>query len=198
MFKKLLGNDLIYANEKYGKTFNFHNRALPLFSANTLPTVATCRARTRPHVIPVAFPRSYLGNENPEVEAALMASLDGILLRIVQGWQRRYQRGMGGQSWSPIHPEVSARFREDSDRVSRYIAAATVTDFRAPAEPAKLMNAGAGGVQGLPRSPRPTSTSRHGSPPRTGRPWGGKKFIERLLSTPGFPTCATPSPRRVC
>ena len=114
-----------------------------------------------------------------------MASLDGILLRIVQGWQRRYQRGMGGQSWSPIHPEVSARFREDSDRVSRYIAAATVTDFRAPAEPAKLMNAGAGGVQGPATKSQTYEHFKAWVASENGKAMGRKKFIERLLSTPG-------------
>lgn len=119
-FKMLTGEDPVAANRKYGKRFTFTNRALFVFSANTLPTVGENSRAYVERMVPIHFGRTFAGHEDPTMELTMLADeLPGILRRWVSAWQRRRIRGtaLAGD------PAVRAQFEQSSDRVAQFIAA---------------------------------------------------------------------------
>ncbi len=117
-FKMLTGEDPINGNRKYGGQFLFTNRALFAFSANTLPTVGESSRAYVERIKPFAFPHSFAGRENAEIEVSMMAELPGILVRWVRAWQRLAGRGRR----LPTPAGVWAEFEERSDRVRQWVA----------------------------------------------------------------------------
>lgn len=120
MFKTMTGDDLISANRKFGAQFEFRNKALFAFSANTLPTVKEASRAYSERVRPVAFPRSFAGHENPELEELMMArELPGILSRWVTAAQRRRVRGMDVAVPDAVRREFDQRSNSVADWVAR-------------------------------------------------------------------------------
>lgn len=119
LFKRLTGEDPIQANRKYGKTFAFTNRALFVFSANEIPTVAeTSRAYVQ-RITAFHFNQSYAGKEKPEIEEKIIRDeLPGILRRWVSSWQKFSGRG----TYLPPDARVQQEFETSSDRVARWVA----------------------------------------------------------------------------
>lgn len=119
VFKRVTGDDPITANRKYGAMFTFRANSLFLFSANTLPTVGEESSAYLNRIVPVVFPKTYAGNENPHIEAALLAELPGILVRWVHARREHMQRSW---RWTAVPPVVSDHFSAHSDRVTRFVA----------------------------------------------------------------------------
>lgn len=87
-FKKLTGWDLIRANPKYGKDFEFKNTALFAFSANEIPSVGETSRAYFERMVPISFANSYAGKEDPAVLAGLLVELPGFFNLLVRAWQR--------------------------------------------------------------------------------------------------------------
>jgi putative DNA primase/helicase len=119
LFKMLTGEDPVQADRKYGKTFQFTNRALFAFSANEIPTVSeTSRAYVQ-RIAPFSFNKSFAGREDPRIEETMVRDeLPGILLRWVGAWRRFVERG----TYCPTDPDVQQEFETSSDRVARWVA----------------------------------------------------------------------------
>lgn len=117
-FKMLTGEDVIHANRKYGKEFQFTNQALFAFSANELPTVSEASRAYANRVKPFEFPYSFAGREDPSIEDRVMGELPGILVRWVAAWQRYAARG----GYLPTDPKVMREFETRSDRVALWVS----------------------------------------------------------------------------
>ncbi|MBN7385455.1 phage/plasmid primase, P4 family [Mycobacteroides abscessus] len=119
VFKQALGEDPITANRKYGRMFTFKNTAAFLMSANTVPTVSEESSAYLNRIVPVSFPKTYQGKEDPSVKDAILAELPGISVRWVLA--RRAHRARRYR-WLQPHPAVAAAFGQASDRVARFAA----------------------------------------------------------------------------
>lgn len=117
-FKMLTGEDVIHANRKYGREFQFTNQALFAFSANELPTVSEASRAYANRVKPFEFPYSFAGREDPSIEDRIMGELPGILVRWVAAWQRFTARG----GYLPTDPGVMREFETRSDRVALWVS----------------------------------------------------------------------------
>src|SRR5690606_17453600 len=111
LFKQLTGADTVHANRKYGHQFEFTNTALFAFSANRIPTVNETSSAYLERIKPFSFPHSFAGRENPDLEAALMEELPGILVRLVEAWRRRKERG----GYLPTDADTLRAFETGSD-----------------------------------------------------------------------------------
>ncbi len=122
-FKMLTGDDAISAERKWGHPFQFHFRGLFLWTANTIPTVSDRGGAYVARIRPYLFPHSYLGHEDPSIEAAMMGELPGILVRLAQGHRRLVERGQyldtakTSDAWSA--------FARQTDRVRAFLHART-------------------------------------------------------------------------
>ncbi|SHW67307.1 phage/plasmid primase, P4 family, C-terminal domain protein [Mycobacteroides abscessus subsp. abscessus] len=125
VFKMALGEDPITANRKYGRMFTFKNTAMFAMSANTVPTVGEDSSAYLNRIVPVSFPKTYQGKEDPTVKDALLAELPGIAVRWVLA--RRAHRARRYR-WLKPHPAVSAAFGAASDRVTRFLDACCTVD----------------------------------------------------------------------
>ncbi|AGM27697.1 hypothetical protein MABM_22040 [Mycobacteroides abscessus] len=119
VFKQALGEDPITANRKYGRMFTFKNTAAFLMSANTVPTVSEESSAYLNRIVPVSFPKTYQGKEDPTIRDAILAELPGIAVRWVLA--RRAHRARRYR-WLTPHPAVAAAFGQASDRVARFVA----------------------------------------------------------------------------
>lgn len=128
LFKMMTGEDRITADRKSGSIFDFTNRALFAFSANELPTVGEGSRAYVERIRPVWFRRSFAGSEDPGVEDKLLSELPGILVRWVEAWQRRANRGRA----LPLAVDVSAEFETRSDRVRQWVSEQCVVVSEAP------------------------------------------------------------------
>ncbi|SHR07484.1 bacteriophage protein [Mycobacteroides abscessus subsp. abscessus] len=128
-FKMLSGDDPITANRKYGAMLTFRNNALFLFSANTIPTVGEESSAYLNRMVPVVFPKTYAGSEDPRIESELLEELPGILVR----WVRAYQAYMTrGYAFANVPSRVAEHFGAASDRVARFIAECCVVGVDVP------------------------------------------------------------------
>lgn len=128
-FKTMSGDDPITANRKYGAMVTFRNNALFLFSANTIPTVGEESSAYLNRMVPVVFPKTYAGSEDPRIESELLSELPGILVR----WVRAYQAHMArGYTFVSPPSAVAEHFGAASDRVARFIAEGCVVGVEVP------------------------------------------------------------------
>jgi putative DNA primase/helicase len=97
VFKMATGQDFIYAERKNGQPFRFVSWAVPLFSANQIPTSSDTSEGylSRWEVIPFTVNlRALPGGINPKIEEYIVANeLPGIARRGVEGLQRLMTRG---------------------------------------------------------------------------------------------------------
>lgn len=119
VFKMALGEDPITANRKYGRMFTFKNTAMFAMSANTVPTVSEESSAYLNRIVPVSFPKTYQGKEDPTVKDAILSELAGIAVRWVLA--RRAHRARRYR-WLQPHPAVAAAFGQSSDRVARFVS----------------------------------------------------------------------------
>jgi putative DNA primase/helicase len=118
MFKMLTGEDLIAANPKYGKPFDFINRALFAFSANEVPSVGESSRAYSERIKPFRFGTSFAGREDHQIELDMLKELPGIFNHLVRAWQARRDRGRELTTDAAVRQE----FEQASDRVSQWVA----------------------------------------------------------------------------
>ena len=82
-FKMATGGDRLTAQKKYGHPFSFTNRALMMFSANSLPGTADATEGFWSRWLILPFEQSYLGSEDASIEDGLCQELPGILTKVV-------------------------------------------------------------------------------------------------------------------
>ncbi|CPW62343.1 phage/plasmid primase, P4 family [Mycobacteroides abscessus] len=134
VFKQALGEDPITANRKYGRMFTFKNTAAFLMSANRVPTVAEESSAYLNRIVPVAFPKTYQGREDPRVKDTILSELHGIAVRWVLA--RRAHRARRYR-WLTPHPAVAAAFGQASDRVARFVSDCCIVGGQQSARPGR-------------------------------------------------------------
>lgn len=117
VFKQLTGGDDVTAEKKYAQAFTFTSQALHVFSANTLPEVTEQSSAFMNRVVPVQFPHTFEGSEDPSLEEQLMLELPGILVRLVEGAQRVLRRG----GYPEFDPRVMGAFSAGVDPVALFV-----------------------------------------------------------------------------
>lgn len=187
VFKQALGEDPITANRKYGRMFTFKNTAAFMMSANTVPTVSEESSAYLNRIVPVSFPKTYEGKEDPTVKDALLVELPGIAVRWVLA--RRAHRARRYR-WLTPHPAVSAAFGQASDRVARFVADCCIVGGQSSARPGREGTdfGGAGGwrtgiVAPLSDCHEAFKSWCHDESSRT---MGRSTFRARLETQPGF------------
>jgi putative DNA primase/helicase len=173
-FKMLTGEDVIHANRKYGKEFQFTNQALFAFSANELPTVSEASRAYANRIKPFEFPFTFAGREDPSIEDRIMAELPGILVRWVAAWQRYTARG----GYLPTDPRVMREFETRSDRVALWVSEKCTVHTDAAG---KLV----GPEQGTKKSTLHEMFKAWAKDEDSSAPMSSRKFIERLRSVNG-------------
>ena len=115
--KMLTGEDQLQGNRKYGAQFSFTSQALLAFSANDVPTVNDPTGAYQERAVPFHFQQQFIGKENPEIEAAILRELPGILNRFVGALRAHRQRGgyIGADS------ATRANFARASNRVKEFL-----------------------------------------------------------------------------
>ena len=117
-FKMLTGEDVINANRKYGRQFQFTNKALFMFSANEVPSVGESSRAYLERVKPFAFHKTFAGAEDSGIERHIKEhERAGLLKRLVDAGVRMRDRG----TYSPTDPATLAEFADASDRVSQWM-----------------------------------------------------------------------------
>jgi P4 family phage/plasmid primase-like protien len=81
--KALTGDNLVMAERKNRDPFEFTSWAVPMFSANELPGVNDASEGFFSRWLPIVFPYSFIGREDPRLTEALLAELPGIAARAV-------------------------------------------------------------------------------------------------------------------
>jgi P4 family phage/plasmid primase-like protien len=188
LFKMMTGEDVINGNRKYGRQFTFTNRALFLFSANTLPTVGDDSDAYTARIKPFRFNRSFRGSEDPRIEDDMMAELPGILVRLVAAWQRLTARG----HYLATDADVMEDFSIKSNRVYQWFTE------RCDLHPIPYRTVNAKGPDTFAKSQEPKVPENHASTKRllasAFNRWadenemskmGSRKIIERLTCIDG-------------
>jgi putative DNA primase/helicase len=121
IFKKATGGDDISAERKFNHPFTFRFRGLFLWTMNLVPTVA--EAASAPYlarVRPYRFARSFLRHENPDIEAAIVATdLPGVLVRLVESLRRI--DGRNGYLDNDATAAEMAWFVRQTDRLAMFL-----------------------------------------------------------------------------
>lgn len=93
--KAITGDDLISAEHKGRDMFNFTAWAVPVFSANKIPPSADVTSGYLSRWLPIEFPTSFVGREDPELTARLTtkAELAGVAAKAVPALRRLMARG---------------------------------------------------------------------------------------------------------
>ncbi|MGH3965745.1 MAG: phage/plasmid primase, P4 family [Pseudonocardiaceae bacterium] len=195
VWKMLTGEDLISANLKYGRMFDFVNQALFAFSANELPTVSEASRAYFERIKPFKFAHSFAGQEDPALEEAILKDeLPGVLRR----WQRAFARLRTRGQFRSTAAGIEAEFETSSDRVRLWMSEEMSVVTEVPAT--------SGAENGPDERNEAARAVSEGSklPPRFGTaptkllelfvawakdngytPIGRKKFVERLTSMNG-------------
>lgn len=173
-FKMLTGEDLIHANRKYGREFQFTNQALFAFSANELPTVSEASRAYANRIKPFEFPFSFAGREDQSIEDGIMEELPGILVRWVAAWQRYTARG----GYLPTDPTVMREFETRSDRVALWVSEKCTVHADAAG---RLV----GPEQGTKKSTLHEMFKAWAKDEDSSAPMSARKFWERLRSVSG-------------
>lgn len=172
LFKMLTGEDVIKANRKYGKQFEFTNQALIAFSANELPTVSEASRAYAERMKPFSFPNSFAGREDKTLEDRLLAELPGILARWVKAYGRFLARGGYGRT----DTLTQSVFEAKSDRVVQFFQdMCTLTPAR---HGQKLEGAACTGRRDVAVAFNAWSERNGGSP------MGERAFFQRLANVP--------------
>ena len=126
LFKALTGDDPVRAQRKYGQPFTFRARCLFAFSANSIPTASEVSSAYLNRIRPIPFPNTFAGAEDPTIEDRLSLELPGILVRLVEAFQRYAERG--GYMDTLATRRVADQFARASDRVRLFLAEAGTAD----------------------------------------------------------------------
>lgn len=122
ILKALTGEDTIHAEYKGVDGFDLQNMALLAFSANTVPLTSEASQAYLSRASVFRFDRTFLGAEDPTIEAAMLLELPGIFRRLVEALIERRKRGRFLEGDQSVQQDFACR----SDRVRAYLAERTV------------------------------------------------------------------------
>lgn len=116
-FKQLTGGERVRVDQKYKPQFMMESQALHVFSANTLPEVGEQSSAFMNRVVPISFPHTFEGHEDPGIEEQLLEELPGIVVRLVEAVQRFLERG----GYPAFDPSVVGEFAAEVDPVALFL-----------------------------------------------------------------------------
>lgn len=136
-FKRLTGDDRIFAEEKGKPGFEYWNRAKLLFSANMLPPTKDKSLGYFRRWVLIDFNRQMVANPNPRLAADLLEEKSGILNWMLAGARRLNERGF---TYTSDPKEMAARYISRSEPVTQFLGDCCEEDFDA-FEPSKKLYA---------------------------------------------------------
>lgn len=119
-FKMATGGDRLTAQRKYGHPFSFTNRALMMFSANSLPGTADATEGFWSRWLILPFDQSYLGNEDASIEEGLCQELPGILVAVVKTIQKMRSTGWQLTQCDRVNAALE-QYRVDADPIRTFV-----------------------------------------------------------------------------
>lgn len=129
-FKMATGGDTIYAEHKYGQSFEFEPWCTMLFSANAAPPSRDTSIGYYSRWVIVPFAADLRGRERPEEELdgelQQPAELQGLLARAIRGLQRLMARGRF--ELPPSVADACETFRRDTDTVASFASECLTAD----------------------------------------------------------------------
>jgi putative DNA primase/helicase len=123
-FKKVTGDDVVRVQAKYQKARWLHPTAVHLFSANSIPAIGEDSRAYLNRVVPISFPKTFEGREDPALERAMLAELPAIAGRWLDAHSVRVRDGV----WTETDPETQAEFELASDPVRQFLDDETIPD----------------------------------------------------------------------
>lgn len=122
MFKKLVGEDMIGAERKFGNRFQFENWAVPVFSANKFPGSSDVTEGYLRRWIVLHFHKK-IKNKIPGLSDVLTLELPGIAAKAIPALQRLMARG----KFEPFGEATKGinEFAEAIDQVRQWVASGT-------------------------------------------------------------------------
>ena len=166
--KQVAGREPISARHLYGEFFTFQPRFTAWVRTNHKPIIKGDDDGIWRRVIVLPFRRKFEPHEqDPHLEAKLLAERDGILRWMVEGAQNYLKQGM---FFSPLMQAERKQFRKDSDMLGEFLEECTIAQPKGKVEQARLYSKWAAwcGVNGT-------------------HPGSKKTFTQRLAER-GFPT----------
>lgn len=109
ILKKLTGNDMISAEEKYKPQFNFVNKAKLIVVTNELPEIQDHSIAIFSRLLIIDFPKTFIKNANPDLikELTLEEELSGLLNVLLERLPCVLKHGI---SYSKSVEEISEKY----------------------------------------------------------------------------------------
>jgi P4 family phage/plasmid primase-like protien len=125
-FKMLTSGDIMSAQKKYGKRFQFSNFAKMVFAANDPPDTEDSYSYYRRLVI-LPFDRTFEQNPNLINELTIEAELSGLLNLALKGWQAL--RAEGKFQEESIQ-KIKDQYQHRANYVKRFVDDICIIDFQ--------------------------------------------------------------------
>ncbi|MCB1257059.1 MAG: DUF3854 domain-containing protein [Microthrixaceae bacterium] len=119
LMKRVFGGDPIPGELKFGKSWDFYNRAAMIFMGNDIPHVDDTSGAFAARLTPVVFPHSNVGKEDRGLGKRLSAERSGILNRLLDAWRERHLNR--NSAYLPPAPEAMEEFITATNPVASYI-----------------------------------------------------------------------------
>ncbi|HET9807308.1 MAG TPA: phage/plasmid primase, P4 family [Nitrososphaeraceae archaeon] len=110
ILKKLSGNDLLSAEEKYKPQFKFRNFAKIIVVTNELPEIDEDNIAIFSRLVVIDFPKTYIDNANPDLikELTTKDELSGLLTVLLKRLPRVLKHGI---SYTKSVEEIARKYR---------------------------------------------------------------------------------------
>lgn len=126
MVKQIAGREPISARFLHKEFFTFLPRFTTWVRTNHKPIVKGDDDGIWRRIIPIPFRRKFAPHEqDPKLEAKLLAERDGILMWMIEGAMEYYRNGI---SLSPAIKREQAKYRKDSDMLGEFLGECTDVD----------------------------------------------------------------------
>lgn len=134
--KQLAGREPISARHLYGEFFTFQPRFTVWVRTNHKPIIKGDDDGIWRRLVVLPFRRKFEPHEqDPHLEAKLLAERDGILRWMVEGAQKYLKQGM---YLSPVMQAERKQFRKDSDMLGEFLEECTIAQSGGKVEQARL------------------------------------------------------------
>lgn len=126
MVKQIAGREPISARFLHKEFFTFLPRFTTWVRTNHKPIVKGDDDGIWRRIIPIPFRRKFAPHEqDPKLEAKLLAERDGILMWMIEGAMEYYRNGI---TLSPAIKREQAKYRKDSDMLGEFLGECTDVD----------------------------------------------------------------------
>lgn len=103
---KIVGGDPVSIDRKYKAPYHARLNTRLIIESNMDLGVHDATGALASRIVPLIFPRSFAGQEDPSVPAEVLSEIDSILLWALEGWDRVYLRRKQGKSLFDL-PKIS-------------------------------------------------------------------------------------------